>query len=67
MGNNLLKAREGACDQVVLDFTFASDWLRDWREFFRPIITLSEVKQKYSNPVLLLNPIESCSYQFSSC
>ena len=46
MGNNLLKAREGACDQVVLDFTFASDWLRDWREFFRPIITLSEVKQK---------------------
>ena len=27
------KARESAGDQVVIDVGFASDWLREWREF----------------------------------
>ena len=31
---NRRKARENAYDQVVIDFGFASDWLRRWREFF---------------------------------
>ena len=31
------KARENASDQVAIGFTFASDWLRGWREFSRPI------------------------------
>ena len=31
------KARESAGDQVVIDVGFASDWLREWREFWGPI------------------------------
>ena len=31
---NLSKARENSTDQVVIGFSFASDWLREWREFF---------------------------------
>ena len=31
------KARENAGDQVVIDVGFASDWLREWREFCGPI------------------------------
>ena len=31
------KARENAGDQVVIDFSFASDWLRNWRDFSGPI------------------------------
>ena len=27
------KARKSAGDQVVIDVGFASDWLREWREF----------------------------------
>ena len=28
------KGQENAGDQVVIDFSFASDWSREWREFF---------------------------------
>ena len=28
------KARENVGNQVVIGFSFASDWLRQWREFF---------------------------------
>ena len=28
------KARENVGNQVVIGFRFASDWLRQWREFF---------------------------------
>ena len=31
------KARENAGDQVVIEFSFASDWLIGWREFPGPI------------------------------
>ena len=31
------KARENAGDQVVIGLNFASDWLREWREFSGPI------------------------------
>ena len=30
---NLPKAREYAGDQVVIGFSFESDWLREWHEF----------------------------------
>ena len=33
----LPKARENAGDQVVIGFSFASDWLGEWREFSEPI------------------------------
>ena len=42
------KARENAGDQVVIGFSFASDWLRKWREFFRPIAGRSKAKPKQS-------------------
>ena len=32
----LPKARENAGDQVVIGVSFASDWLREWREFSEP-------------------------------
>ena len=32
--NKLPKARENADDQVMMGFSFASDWLRKGREFF---------------------------------
>ena len=33
----LPKARENAGDQVVIGFSFASDWLGEWHEFSEPI------------------------------
>ena len=42
----LLKARENAGDQVVIDFRFTSDWLRNWREFSEPITESSKAKIK---------------------
>ena len=32
--HNRHQARENACDQVVLGFGFASDWLSRWHEVF---------------------------------
>ena len=32
--SKLPKVRENADDQVVIGFSFASDWLREWCEFF---------------------------------
>ena len=43
--SRLLEARENK-DKVVVDFSFASDWLRKWREFAGPISELSYVKPK---------------------
>ena len=42
------KARENTGDQVVIGFSFASDWLRKWREFSEPIIERSKGKLKQS-------------------
>ena len=38
------QARENACDEVKICFSFASDWLRRWREFSRPITERSKPK-----------------------
>ena len=46
--SKLPKAREKAGGQVVIGFSFASDWLRKWREFFRPITARSKAKPKQS-------------------
>ena len=40
------KARENAGDQVVIGFSFASDWLRDWRESSGPMTERSKTKQR---------------------
>ena len=44
----LIKVRENMGDQVVICFTFASDWLKEWREIFGPITERSKAKLKYS-------------------
>ena len=36
------EARENASDQVMIGFSFASDWLRGWREFSKPITECSQ-------------------------
>ena len=41
---NRRQARENACDQVTIGFSLASDWLRKWREFFKPIRERSKAK-----------------------
>ena len=46
------KAREKAGGRVVIGFSFASDWLRKWRQFFFDQ-SQGEVKQNQSNPWLL--------------
>ena len=38
------KTRENAGDQVVIGFSFASDWLRDWRESSGPMTERSKTK-----------------------
>ena len=45
---NRSQAREIASDQVAIGFTFASDWLRGWREFSRPITERSKAKPMQS-------------------
>ena len=47
----MLKARENAGDQVMIGFSFASDWLTKWHEYSGPIRS-SEVKQNRGNPRL---------------
>lgn len=44
------EARENVSDQVhvAITFGFASDWLRGWREFSRPITEHSQAKRKQS-------------------
>ena len=46
------KARENVSDQVVIGFSFASDWLSRWRVFF---VNQSQnvLKKNQSNPGLL--------------
>ena len=44
----LPKAQENTGVQVVIGFRFASDWMREWCEFFAPIIERSEANPKQS-------------------
>ena len=43
---NRRQARENACDQVAIGIGLTSDWLRRWREFFKPITKRSKAKPK---------------------
>ena len=42
--SQLPKAGENVGDQIVAGFTFASDWLIEWREFSGPITEQSKAK-----------------------
>ena len=43
---NQRQARENTCNQVAIGIGFASDWLRRWRKFFKPIRDCTKVKPK---------------------
>ena len=51
----LSKARENAGNLVVIGFGFASDWLREGREFSGPITEWSKAKTKQFRSALTLN------------
>ena len=38
------KAWENACERVTIGFGFTSDWMKNWREFFKPIAQRSKRK-----------------------
>ena len=42
----LRKARENWRERVTISFGFTCDWLRKWREFFKPITERSSAKPK---------------------
>ena len=42
------QARENASDQVAIGFSFASDWLKKWREISKPITECSTPKPMQS-------------------
>ena len=44
----LPEAWENVSDQVTFGFSFASDWLRGWREFSRPITERRKAKPMQS-------------------
>ena len=48
-------------DQVVIVFSFASDWRRKWRQFSRPIIALRDI-----SPMLFRITSDSLSENWSS-
>ena len=39
-------ARENACEQVTIGFGLTFDWMRKWREIFKPITKRSNAKTK---------------------
>ena len=45
---NRPEARENASEKVEIGFSFASDWLRAWREFSKPITERSKAKPMQS-------------------
>ena len=59
---NRRQARENACDQVTIGFSFASDWLKKWREFCQPITEPSNANPKQT-PNYFRHSIENCSNQ----
>ena len=44
--------KENAGNQVGIGFSFASDWPRDWREFYRPITERSTANIKQSRHLI---------------
>jgi len=41
------KARENVCELVLIGFGFTSDWMKKWREFFKPIVQRGKRKTSY--------------------
>ena len=41
------KARGNACERVTIGLDFTSDWMKNWREFFKPIVCCSWCNTKY--------------------
>ena len=54
----LPKAREDAGNQVVIGFSFGSDWLREWCEFSGKITTKTKTN---AIPDYFRHPIKGCS------
>ena len=46
---------------MTIGFSFESDWLRKWREYFGPVTERSEAKPKQSQ-IYLRHWIENCSW-----
>ena len=46
---------------MTIGFSFESDWLREWREYFGPVTERSEAKPKQSQ-MYLRHWIENCSW-----
>ena len=53
--SKLLEARENANDHAVDVLSLASDWLRWWREFPRPMTERRNVKPKYFGLLSIFN------------
>ena len=57
------KARENACERVTIGLNCTSDWMKKWREFFKPImyvesakpITFQHSNENLSKSILLLH------------
>ena len=45
------KARENACERVTIAFGFTSDWMKKWRESFKPITKRSNRKTNYFSTI----------------
>ena len=41
------KARENACEWVTIGFGFIPDWMKTWREIFKPIVQRNKRKTNY--------------------
>ena len=49
------QARENACDQDVIGFGFATDWLSGWPEYFKPISKTTMTRNE-NQPTRLARP-----------
>ena len=56
----LPKARENAGVQVIVAFSFASDWLKDWWQFSGPITERSKAKPVQSQ-ITFDTQLKNCS------
>ena len=53
------KSAENAGDQVVIEFSFTRDCLKEWREFSGPITERSNAKPMQSR--ITFDTVENCS------
>ena len=65
--SQLPKARENAGDQVVIGFSFASDWLRNRRKFSESITVRSKAKLKNTKlPIALFGHYITFTFSYRS-